>query len=84
MLTNGKDNCFITLRDHKPNFQNNPKTKLINPAKNEIGRISKFILDKINHTLRNKTKVNQWKETNEVIAWFSKISEKKQTQVYYI
>ena len=76
MLTNGKDNCFITLKDHKPNFQNNPKTRLINPAKNEIGRISKVILDKINHTLRNKTKINQRNETNEVVAWFSKISEK--------
>ena len=48
MFDNGKQNCFITLKYHKPNFQNNPKVKLLNPAKNELGRISKTILDKIN------------------------------------
>ena len=48
MQVNGTNNCFITLKDHKENFLNNPKTRLINPAKNEVGRISKIILDKIN------------------------------------
>ena len=33
ILTNGKNECFITLKDHKPNFKNNLKAKLINPAK---------------------------------------------------
>ena len=42
------NNCFITLKDHKENFVNHPTTRLINPAKNEIRRISKSILDKIN------------------------------------
>ena len=46
MFINGKNNCFITLKDHKENFLNNPKTRLLNPAKNELGRISKAILDK--------------------------------------
>ena len=48
IFVNGKQNCFITLKDHKPNFQNNPTVRLLNPAKNELGRISKNILDKIN------------------------------------
>ena len=30
---------FITLKDHKDNFQNKPTCRLINPAKSEIGRI---------------------------------------------
>ena len=51
MFINGKNNCFITLKDHKENFLNNPKTRLLNPAKNELGRISKAILDKINLNL---------------------------------
>ena len=51
MLTNGKNQCFITLKDHKPNFKNNLKVRLINPGKNEIGQISKNILDKINHKI---------------------------------
>ena len=38
---NGTANCCITLKDHKANFLNHPTTRLINPAKNEIGRISK-------------------------------------------
>ena len=73
MLTNGKNECFITLKDHKPNFKNNPKVRLINPAKNEIFRISKNIVDKINHQLRDSLRINQWKETSEVIEWFLKI-----------
>ena len=76
MFINGKNNCFITLKDHKENFLNNPKTRLLNPAKNELGRISKAILDKINLNLRNTTKANQWKDTNDVISWFKSIKNK--------
>ena len=43
---NEESNCFFTLKDHKKNIQNNPTFRLIKPAKNEIGRISKVILDK--------------------------------------
>ena len=32
--------CFVTLKDHKENFQNNPKCRLLNPAKCEVGKIS--------------------------------------------
>ena len=77
MFINGKNNCFITLKDHKANFLNNPKTRLLNPAKNELGRISKAILDKINLNLRNATKVNQWKNTSDVISWFKSIKNKQ-------
>ena len=73
---NGKNQCFITLKDHKENFANNPKTRLINPAKNEIGRISKVILDKINQSLKESLMVNQWKNTASVIRWFKNIEDK--------
>ena len=43
---NSTVNCFITLKDHKVNFLNHYTTRLINPAKNEIGRINKQISDK--------------------------------------
>ena len=43
---NGTANCFIILKDHKDNFLNQRTTRLINPARNEIGRTSKQILDK--------------------------------------
>ena len=39
---NTSSNSFITLKDHKENFANNPTVRLLNPAKNEIGRISKL------------------------------------------
>ena len=38
---------FITLKNHKPNLDNNPKCRLINPVKFEVGKISKVLLDKI-------------------------------------
>ena len=34
--TTAKREAFITLKDHKPNFANNPTCRLINPAKSEI------------------------------------------------
>ena len=37
---NGENNCFSTLKDQKNNFANNPQVRFINPAKNELGRIS--------------------------------------------
>ena len=76
MLTNGKNECFIKLKDQKPNFKNNLKTRLINPAKNKIGGISKNILDKINHQLRDSVRINQWKDTSELTEWFLKIPDK--------
>ena len=33
---------FVTLKDHKLNFQNDPKCRLINPAKSEIGTIRTY------------------------------------------
>ena len=73
---NGKEECFITLKDHKPNFENNVTARLINPAKNEIGRISKVILQNINKELRSKLQLQQWNNTAAVINWFKKIEHK--------
>ena len=39
--TMAKNQAFITLKDHKPNFNNKPTCRLINPTKSEIGKISK-------------------------------------------
>lgn len=41
ILTNGKSEYFIMIIDYKPNFKSNRKVRLINPVKNEIGRINK-------------------------------------------
>ena len=51
-----KCEAFICLKDHKENFENNPKCRLINPAKSDSGKISKLILDKVNHSLKDNFK----------------------------
>ena len=69
---------FITLKDHKPNFKNNPTCRLINPAKSEIGKVSKQILDRINKKVNASIKINQWENTASAVAWFNSISNKDQ------
>ena len=59
MDINAESNCFITIKDYKENFSNQLKVRLINPAKNELGRISKTILDNINIKLFKRAKINQ-------------------------
>ena len=68
--------AFITLKDHKDNFDSHPKCRLINPAKSELGRVSKIILDDINNKLRSKLQVNRWKNTSSAIDWFNSINNK--------
>ena len=35
----GQKTAFITLKDYKENFNINPKCRLINPAKSELGKM---------------------------------------------
>ena len=67
LYNNEESNCFFTLKDHKENFQNNATVRLINAAENKIGSISRVILYKINTSLIEQLKVNQWKNTQNVI-----------------
>ena len=71
-----KTDSFITLKDHKDNFETKPKSRLINPAKSELGKVSKVILDAINDEIRSKIKVNQWKNSQSVIEWYKKTPKK--------
>ena len=73
---NGENNSFITLKDHKENFNNNPTVRLINPAKNELGHISKAILGTTNKSIREVMGFNQWRNTDTVIDWFKRIRNK--------
>lgn len=43
---------------------------------NEIGRISKVILENVNKELQNKLQLKQWKNTTAVISWFRKFEAK--------
>ena len=53
--------AYATIKDHKDNFNNNPSYRLINPAKPEVGRMSKKILEKINVRVRQATRLTQWR-----------------------
>ena len=59
--------AFITVKDHKKNFPNNIECRLLNPDKNELGRISKGILERAVTEIRHKSKLVQWKNSFEVI-----------------
>ena len=54
---------FVTLKDQKPNFQNNSTSRLFNPSKSEIGVITKQLLQRINSNILFHTNLNQWKKT---------------------
>ena len=71
-----KTNAFITLNDHKENFRSNPKCKLINPAKSEIGKASKLFIENINTKVRELSSANQFQDSGAVINWFKNIKNK--------
>ena len=48
MQKHTKTECFITLKDHKENFVTRPECRLINTAKNELGRVVKIKLEELN------------------------------------
>ena len=73
---NGKEECFITSKTPQPNFVKNATTRLINPAINEILRISKVILENISKELQNKLELQQWNDTSGVINWLKKLKTK--------
>ena len=75
-----KKEAYVTLKDHKPNFANKPTCRLINPAKSEIGKISKQTLEQINKEIRDSKQLQQWRNTQTVIDWFNAITDKPNTQ----
>ena len=69
--------AFITLKDHKQNFTHQPQCRLINPTKTEMGIISQGILQRINASIRQKTKLTQWRNTGEAVSWFQGLTDKE-------
>ena len=71
--------AFVTVKDHKPNYQNNTQCRLLNPAKSDIGKISKLKLARIVENVRESSGLNQWKNSDSVITWFKNIGNKQKT-----
>ena len=68
-----KHEVYITAKDHKESFPQNPSFRLINPSKSDIGKVSKTILDRMNKEITSSIQVNQWKNFSAVIKWFRNI-----------
>ena len=62
--------AFLTNKDHKENFPNKIEYKVLNPSKSYFTKYSKNLINKINSTICKHSKLNQWKNTDEVINWF--------------
>ena len=58
---------FVTIKDHKENYINNTKCRLINSAKSNMGKVSKIILSRIVSSLREKTSLIQWVNSSSTI-----------------
>ena len=71
-----KRQSFVTIKDHKDDFRVNPKYRLLNPTKSELGKISKHILQQISTNIRIALNMNQWQNLSEVIKWCKNIKNK--------
>ena len=81
-----ENQAFITLKDHKKNFRARETTRkpcrLINPAKPDIGKLSKKILQEVNKDIRNKTGLNQWQSTDAMLKWYKGKADKKSLRFF--
>jgi hypothetical protein len=50
--------------------------RLINPAKSDLGKVSKTILDNINAEIHRQTCANQWRNSEDTITWFDSLTNK--------
>ena len=81
MDTMSKKQAYVTLKDHKDNFADRLPCRLINPAKPEMGKVSKQILDNVNAQLKKKLEITTWKNSAAVIDWFKAIDQKEKLRV---
>ena len=70
--------AFMTLKDHKMNFVSKMAVRLLNPAKPQLGKITKVKLQRINSEIRSIEKLNQLQSTNGAIKWFNGLKHKNQ------
>ena len=73
-----KKDAYILFKDHKPNFKNKLQSRLINPSKTELGKVSKNIIQNIVTNVKKAYYSNLWKNSYDNIEWFRKIKNKSQ------
>ena len=72
----GKQEAFLTIKDHKSEFPNKIECRLINPCKSQIGRISKVIIERWVKELRQKIAPNHIYSTQQAVSWFKNMKNK--------
>ena len=72
-----QSDAFLTIKDHKQAFPSRVECRLLNPAKSNIGIISKQILEEAVAEIKLQTKSNQFQNSNEVISWFKSLENKQ-------
>ena len=65
----------MSIKDHKPNFRNNTKCRLLNPTKPNIGQLSKVYTERLNNDVKEAT--NQWTKTEDATTWFANLPTKQ-------
>ena len=60
-------NAFISIKDHKSNFPNKIQCRLINPARNNLGKVAQQIIRSAVTSIKEKSGLNLWMGTNEVL-----------------
>ena len=74
-----KNEVFITIKDHKPNFPKNAACRQLNPCKSEIDKIGTVYLENINNSIRSSNNLNQWRNSKTFTDWFKVIPLIKQS-----
>ena len=59
--------CGYYLKRPWPNITTKPKCRLINPSKSELRKVGKFLIENVNTIMRDKSLLNQWRDTDTVI-----------------
>ena len=62
--------AFISIKDHKSNFPNKIQCRLINPARNNLGKVAQQIIRSAVKSIKEKSGLNLWMGTNDVLDWY--------------
>ena len=68
--------AHVTVKDHKTDFSNNTKCRLINPTKSEIGKVSRQILRAKIEIIKKKSQLNLLKDSSDLKTWYTNLRQK--------
>ena len=74
METMANQDEYLTLKDHKENFENRLSNRLIKPVKSEMGKVSKRVFEGINAQIREKAGT-LWRSSGVVVKIWSVVRE---------